>query len=1474
MGSINISEVDIANLSGCQDSTYPLNSINRSSMTLTQINNTNNTNPNPNGYDLNKIQDNVNIDSNFFKEHASQIIKPTNTCKNLLYCIIACSVISYVLFIISLSLPKWQQEYSFFQLKKNIFSVGIDTVYMIVIMIFTIVDFIFLLVLLRLNRFYKKTYYVILISFGILVLLKTIFESVYLIRVNFDLLGSSFWLFTSSIVLDLISLLLYIGLIKVFENEIKSLCLSKQLEDFKKYGFDSGIVDSLTLVGSTGSQSQIQLASNVNRSIPEKNILNYQNQHISISSLSNQPLFNNGMVDSINTNPECIAMKNIQNNHTTAPYSANSVHSNINSNSSHNGFPSLNSNPKRLSNISNLPTPNSNTNSNSNNNILKISPVENSKNTNIVKDSPVKSKNNTNENITNKNISNKNITNENITNENIANENITNENITNENITNENITNENCDTKTNDQPSFNSNINSSSKLDETSSNNNSNNSINNNLNNNLNNCKNDIESGINNFMNNGPTSSENVSKNNIKSIHDNSLIKNLSSSDNPSQNPEKSTIENKNINNNNSIIESQNINVNHCQNQSQIIDHPKNNKSGSNTDKNNSLILSNTMEPIYSYEVESSQNIESLAEYSSMNKVKQNNNIPTTTNSLSTYSKPKSQISLQQYSKLQKLSNQSRPQSYQFGNHFYDKNSFLPYTASLNSKKSPTTIDDYIPLQHYSNSPSSSQMAMKSQRDSLLNQIFGTNNDNHNVDNHSYISMNALADNGRKETYQSFDQLTPLEDYHHQPLMDEPAENASITKLPRDIPNDISNDIVNEMQSGSLSQTLYHSNIDSYDHSHSFHRSNSNSNSNTNTNTNSNTNSNSHMNDSLFETLSYSKGNMNSDQEYSTQILIDKDLTDDSPSLHGSSIYNKNKIKSINQYSVKSLQLKTNVPLSNHLDPVLNERINSITVNKYAKEEKVDLSKETNFDILASSSSIASNYNSKEKEYSTKEPYYINNSSSYYEKMPYYEKVEEYKGGSEGKDSIVSSLSITSSSSSSLNTSDSSLKAHYKKYGIDRKRMNSPPKINKKVSSHPSKSNRSQQQEDCDLNEHLAEERFIADYYETKEHLEHDKLNNNNNNNNHHLSKAYSYSNQPLTPSSSFEQNQKDYEQKSHRKDQIDRTSSHIYSQQNEKRNNHRYSIPEVFNNEMDRLNILDSDDDDDERLQDKIKRYYDENQYDHDFRHHHAPPSIISSISSCNTSSLHSSNSSLSPNSYMRNIDYERELDDYDNQKPPVTVVTIPPLSPFELPAIAIPFNQPDPREVISPIITTQATLTTKPTSYTLNNHLSISYDHSRNFLNDFTTPSSYHESFINNINSNGSNSNNNNSINDNNHNYNKININNINFNERVLANKIRPNTKLVADEFFSPNHYPRHSQPYPSSHSQSSSHHNSITQQYSSSSSKPNDNPSWPSSEMSYTSQLIQQRQKNNMAKRSIRSMTSNNSSIHQKNKSFVDI
>ncbi|KAL6621632.1 hypothetical protein LY90DRAFT_513966 [Neocallimastix californiae] len=1181
MGSINISEVDIANLSGCQDSTYPLNSNNRSSVTLTQINNTNNANSNPNGYDLNKIQDNVNIDSNFFKEHISQIIKPTNNCKNLLYSIIACSVISYVLFIISLSLPKWQPEYSFFQLKKNIFSVGVDIVYMIFVMIFTIIDFIFLLVLLRLNCFYKKTYYVILIFFSILVLLKIIFESVYLIRVNYDLLGSSFWLFTASIILDLLSLLLYVGLIKIFENEIKSLCLSKQLEDFKKYGFDSGIVDSLTLVGSTGSQSQIQLSSNVNRSIKEKSILNYQNQRISIASLSNQSLLNNGMVDSINTNTECIAMTNIQNNHTPAPYSANSNYSNINSNSGHNGFPSLklNPNPKRFSNMSNLTTPNSNANNNSNSNIVKISPIENIKNTNpkdtnTVEVSPIESKNNTN---TKDSDLVKVLPIENKNNVNIKDTNI----VKVLPVKSKNNTNTKDTNIAKDSPVKNKN-NSNTKDKST--------------------------------VKDSPVKSKNNTNENITN-------ENYS----PSQNLEKSTIENKienkNINNNDSINESQNKNISHSQNQSQIIDHPKNNRSGCNLNKNNSLKLSDTMKPIYSYEVESSRNTEPMVEYSSMNMVKQNNNIATNSNSLSTYSKPKSQLSLQQYPKLQKLSNQKRPQSYQFGSHFYDKNSFLPYTASLNSKKSPTTIDDYIPLPHYSNSPSSSQMAMKSQRDSLLNQIFGTNNDNHNIDNHSYISMNALPDKGRKETYQSFDQLTPLEDHHQQRLlMAEPVETASLTKLPRDIPNDISNDIVNEMQNESLSQTLYHSNIDSYDHSQSFHRSNSNSNS----NTNSNTNSNSHMSDSIFETLSYSKGNTNSDQEYPNQILLDKDMTDDSPSLHDSSIYNKNKSKSINQYSVKSLQLKTNVPLSNHLDPDINEHINSITVNKYAKEEKVELPKETNFNILASSSSsITSNYDSKEKEFTTKEPIYINN-NSYYEKMPFYEKVEEYKGELEGKDSVVSSLSISSSSSSSsLNTSDSSLKAHYKMYGVDRKRMNSPPKLNKKVSSHTSKNSRLQQQEDCDLN--------------------------------------------------------------------------------------------------------------------------------------------------------------------------YERELDDYDNQKPPVTVVTIPPLSPFELPAIAIPFNQPDPREVISPIVTTQATLTTKPT--------------------------------------------------------------------------------IEEDEFFSPDYYPRHSQPYPSSHSQSSSQHNSIPQHYSSSSSKLNDNPLWPSSEMSYTSQLIQQRQKNNMTKQSIRSMASNNSSIHKKNKAFVD-
>jgi len=169
MDTINVSEVDISNASGFNDSAYPRNSVNGSSVTL---NNNISTNTNAKNsstrLSLNKNQEKIDIYDNMFNDQISKIIKPTNLCKNLLFFTIAFSVISYVLFIISLSLPKWQPEYNYFQLKQRIFSSGVDTAYMIVIMIFTIISFIALLFLLRLNRFYRKTYYLIFLCFGIL----------------------------------------------------------------------------------------------------------------------------------------------------------------------------------------------------------------------------------------------------------------------------------------------------------------------------------------------------------------------------------------------------------------------------------------------------------------------------------------------------------------------------------------------------------------------------------------------------------------------------------------------------------------------------------------------------------------------------------------------------------------------------------------------------------------------------------------------------------------------------------------------------------------------------------------------------------------------------------------------------------------------------------------------------------------------------------------------------------------------------------------------------------------------------------------------------------------------------------------------------------------------------------------------------------------------------------------------------------
>jgi hypothetical protein len=1284
MESLNLSEVDIANLSGYQDSNCPMNSLNGSAVTLTQNNNTNNTNTNPTRLSLNKMRDKANVDSAIFNDQVSRIVKPSNSCKNFLYCTITCSVISYVLFIISLSLPKWQSDYSYFQPKKNILSSGVDTCYMIIIMIITIIDFIFLLFLLRLNRFYRKTYYAILVCFAVLVLLKLIFEVVYLIKINYKNLGSSFWLFTASVLLDLLSLFFYLGLIKIYEHKIKSFRLNKQLEDFKKSGFDSGMIDSVTLVGSTGSQSQTQLAYNVNKSIPEKNILNYQNQRVSVASLTNQSLLNNAKIDSHTSNSEYINKKNIQSNNTSLPYSVSSGIKNVNGNgngsnsdnNSNNRVSSSNINNVSLQRLSNIPI-NQNSNSiinNNNNNITKISPVENMNN---IKGTNIES--------------------------------------------NENIPKENYNNESNVQHHSNSNL--TSKIEITSKSSPNSNSNSSNHTNDINKTNVNIKSNIRNSMTVNTNNTDKVIRSTVRPKRDSSLIINASFSNGQLQVPVKSSSDNKRVSNANYMEELEEINTS----KSQIIELTKNNISDK-SDKKSSFVLNNTGEPIYSQDIESLHDIESFEEGSSVNKVKQTNSIPTT-NSSSTPSKPKSQPPSQQYSILPQPSLQQRPQSYQCNNNnnkVHDNNIKPPYNVSLDSKKSPTTIDDYVPLAHYLNSPSSSQVARKSQRDSLLNQIFGTNNDSH-----SYVSMTAINDKTRKETYQSFDQLTPLEN-HHRPT----DENLSLTKVPKDIPNDISfeivNGITNEIPNESFSQTLCHSNMDSY--SQSYYLSNSNSN----------------MDDSLFETLSYSQGNSIGGQEHSAKIITDKDLTQDPPSIsksqHTSSIYDKG--ANINKYSVKSLQLKTDVPLNN-LDPALNERINSITVNRYVNEEKVESSKETNFDILASSS-MTSNYNPKEKEF-IQDPYYMN--TSYYEKIPYYEKVEEYKGGSEGKDSIVSSLSISSSSSSSLNTSDSSLKEHYKKYGVDRKKMHSPTKNS---SSHHSQDLRPQE---CDLSEPPAEEEkedYVSDYYQTKDYLEYDELNEAHS---HRHSNGYSYSRQPPTPSS-FEQSHNNYEQQNQQDQQnhaLEMEDHHSGSYvtgrpQNEQRNRHynnNNNNNSQANKKMDRRNEnIINDDEKQEEEQKRIKSYYNERSYEQEQGHHnhhdqrnyhdnhanhidHRSPSIIS-YSTSSSSSFKSSEEAAQP--IHNNINYEREEDDYENQKPPVTVVTIPPLSPFELPAIAIPFTQPDPREVgdFSPIITTQPTLTTKPTSYTLNNHLSIPYDHSRSFMNDFTAPSSYKNSII----------------------------------------------------------------------------------------------------------------------------------------------
>jgi len=1078
---------------------------------------------------------------------------------------------------------------------------------------------------------------------------------VYLIKTDYHELGSSFWLFTTSIILDLFSLISYLFLIKQFEKEIKSFRLNKQLEDFKKFGFDTGMVDSVTLVGSAGSQSQTQLSNlNLNKTLPEKNVINYppnkNPQRMSMASLNSQPHNdNNSNINASNSNINYV--KNVQEGQNTG--NTNLPTKILNNNNS----------DKKLQNINNIPN-NQNVNNSYRNSMSSVNKV---------------------------NSSNPKLNN-------------------NPQMVNNNITKENSNTNKNShiesQPS-------SAKMNEP-------------------------------VVNHQKKLTENSVDKSLFAIRpkrDSSLLMNTSFSNINNANthsiPVKSSSENKRVSNSSYIL---NALKEEDTSKSQILDSLKPQTQDSylnqsdtlteNTDKNNSFLM-NSMEPIYSNELESLHDIESFEEYPSIHKVNQSNSIL----SSSTPSQPNSQPPPQQHNQLPKPPLPQRPKSYQQFNS-------IPYNSSLSSRKSPTTIDDYVPMTQSLNTPSS-QMARKSQRDSLLNQIFGTNNDNH-----SYVSMTALTDKERRETYQSFDQL-PLE--NQRPT----AENLSFTKMP----NEVSSEIPNE----SFSQTLCH---DSYSQSYYLPNSHSNING----------------DDSILDSLS--NVNIQSHSIHGTpgQILPEKDLSHHSLSRsnHESSIFDKG--ANISKYSVKSLQLK-NVPLNN-LDPVINERINSITVNKFVNEEKAEPTKENNFDILASSS-MASGYNPKEKEY-YQEPYYVN--TAYYEKMPYYDKVEEYKERMEEKGSVVSSLSI-SSSSSSLPHSSPSMNDHYKKNSLEGRteHNNHSPKRH----SHT---------QEADLSEVPVDDEYIDEYYKAKEYKEQvsqsgEGHHHHTNSNSHSLSHSqnYSYSQHTYT-SSPYKQQQDNFEKEDHH---------HHHASQNNKRDSHHYSISQTyddFNNINE--NILNSEDEE--------ERYYHEDSIE---QYHHHP-----SISSTSSEEEEIENQ-------IPNINYERDEDDYENQKPPVTVVTIPPLSPFELPAIAIPFNQPDPREVgnLSPVVTTQATLTTKPSNYKINNHLSIPYN--RNFLSEYTYS-----------NSNGNNNNN-------------------KYNEQVLNKRSHSTGGLAADNLYSPNYYPRNSQPYPSSSHSSQKNH-------------------WPSSEVSYTSQLIQQRQqqqknKNSMTRRSIHSNASN-SSMHLKNNS----
>jgi len=1270
MDTMNASEIDISKY---QDTSYPMGSVNNSSVTLIQNNNNNSNSNLINSYlnkNKNKEQMNINVDDQHVNDQLPEIIKQTKTSKSFLYSSICFSVISYVLFIISLSQPKWQLDSSYFHLKESIFTHGIDIIYMVIIILFTIVDFIALLVLLRSNHFYKKTYYSIFLCFGFLVLLKLILDVVYLIR-NFNShyrLGSSFWLFTSSITLDLLSLCSYLLLIREYENELKTISLNKKLEDFRKSGLGSMISD--------GSQTQIQLPYNLNKDLPEKKIVNYQNQGMSIPSVASKSFDYNTEKD--NSYINYINIKNIQDSQNSISYNDIPLQT---------VFPSGNtSNDNKIQNNSYRQSMNSNPSSSMVNNIDNSSPQIQNKKINIFKKG---SPNDNNDNQI------KNIT--------LSNEG----ECTQDNTKNIQIGIANCTSIGNER----NKVNSKNKQPESGT-------------------------------------DQNI-KCTVRPKRDSSLIINSSFS-NMNNLPVKSSSENKRVSNSSyslNVLQEEDIS------KSQILETSKTQTQDSYFNQSSTLVnnsdTNNSLEPIYSNELESLPDIESFEDYPAINRINQANSIPTT-HSSSTPSQPKSQPPLQQHSQLPKPPLSQRPQSYQQFNN-------VPYTASLGSKQSSTTIDDYVPLpSHNMNTPSSSQIARKSQRDSLLNQIFGTTNDNK-----TFVSLTALTDeNGRRETYQSFDQL-PLEN-HRGP------ENSSFTK----VTNEVSNEIPNE----SFSQTLCH---DSFSQSYYL------------------SHSNPDADNSLLEGLSYTQDitNTNMNKSHSThntptKVLPEKDFSGHSiaKSNHTSSIMDKS--ANINKYSVKSLQLK-NVPLNN-LDPNINERINSITVNKYVNEENNDPSKETNFDVLASTSVVS------EKEL-YQEPSYYGNSSFFDDKIPFYDRVNEYNERMEEKGSIVSSLSISSSSTSSIQNSSSSpsINDHYKNHPEE------------EMTEHTRRNVSKNYHQDAHLSEEPVEDEYEMDYYEPRKYFEPESEIEPESELEPEESRRHSnaYSNQ----SSTFDPNQVSMD-----RDEplvhhgIDKGSGHNY--------NNSQTYVELHNG-----NLYENEEEEEEREEEDVENVNKLQHYRNELeRLHH-------SVSSSSEEEEEEEVEEEMEGSHMPNINYEREENDYENQKPPVTVVTIPPLSPFELPAIAIPFNQPDPREVgtFSPIVTTQPTLTTKPISYTLNNHLSIPYD--RTYLNDFS--------------------------------YNNNNNNNNMFNEQIrYTKKSHSTTSLNGEDLYSPHYYPRNSQPYPSGHS--SRHSHSSQQQH------------YPHNDIPYTNQLFQHRQKSNITRRSIHSNASNsNSSAHLKNKTYVD-